>query len=105
MFVIFTDDKGLAFNEITPDVNAAYLLHAGLAAGDSQAISSRDLATRIGGDRKTTGAVIRIGGELIEALDAIFGNPNDGGTGFAEPLLDFGKGVGLDIAAARRYRS
>jgi len=64
----------------------------------------RPRMSRTGGDSKTTFSgtepqfwdrcrcaqiplVIRIGGELIEALNAIFRNPNDRRTGCAEPLL------------------
>ena len=65
--VVFADDEGHPFNEVMADLGAAYVLHARLSGVRSQIVRLGDLAALVGGHRKFSSAILRVGREGIEA--------------------------------------
>lgn len=99
--MVFADDEGFALNKVVVDGDPAHVLHAGPPGSDRQAVGSGNLAVGIGSDGETACAEIGIGGELVEAGDAVFRDANDTGAGCGELVLILRKCVGFKIATTR----
>lgn len=97
---LFVDDEGGAGKEAVVDGDAANVFCAVHGGEDIYAVFFADAGAGVGGDGELAGAVFGVGGELVEALDAVLRYANDGGSSSGEFVLVLSEGVGLEVAAA-----
>src|SRR5271156_537153 len=95
------DDEGGALGHAVTDLVAAGVLQLGdglsLAGGfrDFDIVGLRYFALLIRGHRQLAGAILRIGGEVVQAGDAVERNADDAGAGGGEFVVIFRKGMCL----------
>src|SRR5579864_9702042 len=99
--MVFADHERYTFDEIMVDLDAAHILGAGFRAVRRQIVRVGDLAIRVGGHWKLSGAIIRVRRELIEPGNAVGRDANDGGAGSIEFIFLLRERMSLDRKSTR----
>src|SRR6185437_1235624 len=98
---IRSHDESGALGETMTNLDAAGVLGSRMLIGDLEIVGFGDGAFRIRGRRKLSRAILRIRREGVQTLDAVQRHTDDGSPGSGKLVAVDGKGVRLDVAAAR----
>src|SRR5882757_8007747 len=96
---IRSDNESRALGKTMPDLDAARVLAARLALPHHEVVRLCDRAVRIGGGWKLARAVLRVGREVVEALDAVERHADDRRAGRRKFIAADREGMRLDVAA------
>src|ERR1700674_3447778 len=80
-------------------LDAAHILRAGFRAVRRQIVGVGDLAIRVGGHWKLSGAILGVCRELIESRNAVGRYTNDGGAGGIEFVFLLRERMSFEITA------